>query len=166
MKLLHLTEYHCQINIHSHFVQMAAGPYDYELINDIEQYFIRFKLYRVIQDKTERRKVHYPQISPNNVISELFYDNFRDEALRINQLLEKFKNWNMVDCEVASTLYAVWNNRILRRQSVDYSALKQDFLGWSTRKKSIINKFDSIYNWMLENNVIPGGYGDIILKVA
>jgi type I restriction enzyme S subunit len=166
MKLLHLTEYHCQINIHSHFVQEAAGPYDNALINDIEQYFIRYKLYHVVQDKTERRKVHYPQISPDSVISELFYENFGDEALRINQLLEKFKNWSMVDCEVASTLYAVWNNRILRHQPVDYSMLKQDFLEWSSRKKSIINKFDNIYNWMLENNVIPGGYGDIILKVA
>lgn len=166
MKLLHLTEYHCQINIHSNFVQEAAGPYDNGLINDIEQYFIKYKLYSVTQDNTEKRKVHYTTISPNSAISELFYDNFQDEALRINQLLEKFKNWSMVDCEVASTLYAVWNNRILSHKAVGYSAIKQDFLKWSPRKKSIINKFDSVYNWMYENKVIPVGYGGIILKVA
>ncbi|WP_297096320.1 restriction endonuclease subunit S [uncultured Draconibacterium sp.] len=166
MKLLHLTEYHCQINIHSNFVQKAAGPYDSGLIKDIEQYFIKYKLYSVTQDNTEKRKVHYTPISPDSAISELFCENFQDETLRINQLLEKFRNWSMVDCEVASTLYAVWNNRILSHQAVDYSAIKQDFLKWSPRKKSIINKFDSVYNWMCENKVIPVGYGGIILKVA
>ena len=114
---------------------MIAEPYDNELNTDVKLYFIKYNLYPVIQDKTEKNKVNYTKVSPDDVISELLYVNFHGQALPLNKLLEKFRNWNMFDCEVASTLYTAWNNRILRYQLIDYSVLKQDLLERSVCKE-------------------------------
>ncbi|RIJ48753.1 hypothetical protein D1614_09490 [Maribellus luteus] len=162
MKLLHLTEYHCRINVNSHFVKKTAGPYDGKLIKDVEQYFQRFRLYSTEKEKKGNiTEVHYLPSLEFASIDEIFREKFEDEMLRINHLLSVMKKWELKHCEVISTLYAVWNNRIINNQPVSEHLLEQDFLQWSNRKKKY-DKDDIIiksFRWMKENGVVPTGWG-------
>ncbi len=164
MKLLHLTEYHCRIDLDSHFIKNVAGPYDENMIKDIELYFRRFHLYDIQKEKFNKNhsKISYTQIAPTEEINRLFSDNFNSEVLRINHLLKEMETWSYEECEILSTLYAVWNNRIILNQEITDKLLKQDFVDWHKQKAKYKDRLDGALKWIRDKGIIPTGWGDYI----
>ena len=80
-------------------------------------------------------KVTYTPLSASNELSSLFNREFKDQAESINNLLDKFQDKTWEFCERISTMYAIWNNRLIRKELFTYEILKQDFLAWDDKKK-------------------------------
>ena len=169
MKLLHLTEYICQIKLGSHYVKKTAGPYDEGMIDDIHRFFQQYNLFKIKKDKKGSfSEIHYIPSFEFGQIEERFLEIYSSEVVRVNDLLNRMKGWKLKHCEILSTLYAVWNNRIKRNQSTEKHLLKKDFFEWSNRKKEVFteNEVDKSIDWMKRKNIVPTGWGDFVEEIA
>lgn len=160
-KLLHLTEYHCKISLGSRYVKKVAGPHDEQLIKEIESALNRYRFYEIRKSR-DSQKVSYTKLSAASELDTLFAQNFTQQANQVNDFLSKFKGSTWEQCEIISTLYAVWNNRIIQKKEVTDEALKQDFLDWDTNKKKYKSRIDSALKWMRKESIVPDGWGALI----
>lgn len=161
-KLLHLTEYNCKIDIGSNFVKNVAGPHDGQLMEEIESTLKRFYFYDIKQSYEGNHKVNYTPLSSVRELEELFKSKFKSESERIDTFLAKFKISKWDQCEIISTLYAVWNNRLIKKEEVTDDLLKEDFLHWDAKKIKYKDRLDGALQWMKDKEVIPDGWGKLI----
>jgi type I restriction enzyme S subunit len=161
-KLLYLTEYCCKIDFDSHYVKKAAGPYDDELIKKIEVDFARLRFYNVVQDKTETKRVRYTALPGAKEMENLFLEHYPEESLKINNLLMKLRPLSWGECEVVATIYAVWNNRIIKKEPVTDDLLYNDFMAWDAQKIKYKDIFYKKLFWMKEENIIADGWGKYV----
>lgn len=164
MKLLYLVEHACYLNFNSQYTVKAAGPYDEKLIKEVEQKLSQMRFYQIEQDRRDNRRVHYTQLGSAPELDSLFNAHFANKKETIDQLLSNFKKLKWEQCEIIATLYAVWNNRILKKELVNDALLKQDFLDWDKNKAKYKNRLDEALIWMRDNGIIPTGYGKLIEK--
>lgn len=165
-KALHLVEYHCQMELNSQSMQFAAGPHDQEMMNYIDQKFFQFQ--HVKKEKEYiNGKTHYKYI-PTNRIQEIecAYENINSQKRKeIDNLLDKIATMDLARAEIVSTLYAVWNNRLIAKQAISEDDLLQDFYDWSKHKhdfpKELVLK---ALDFMREEGITPIGWGKYIDK--
>ena len=161
-KLLHLTEYFCKIDIDSNFSKNVAGPHDRPLINEIESTLERYRFYDINQSCKGNHKVNYRALSSVDELEDIFNTTFESERERIDAFLSKFRKSSWEQCEIISTLYAVWNNRLILNQEITDDLLKQDFLDWDAQKIKYMDRLDGALQWMKDKGVIPDGWGKLI----
>lgn len=164
MKLLYLVEHICYLDFNSQYIKKAAGPYDENLIREIEQKLSQMQFYQIQQDKKENKRVHYTRLGCADELDSLFTAHFVNEKEAVNELLTKFKHSTWDQCEIIATLYAVWNNRIIQNELINDALLKQDFLDWDKNKVKYKDRLDTALDWMRNNSIIPNGYGKLIEK--
>ncbi len=166
-KSLHLIGYCLQLNLGNEYIRNTAGPDDQLLMNYIDQ---KFKQYRHVNIKKERRSdgtVHYSYI-PTPLIQELemayeqYPQNIREH---IDVLLDKLNTMNLAGAEILSTLYAVWNNRIIKGEQITDDLLLADFYAWSQHKADFEEKrVRNALDYMRKENIVPIGWGKYIDK--
>ena len=166
-KSLHLIGYCVQLNLGNEYIRNTAGPDDQLLMNYIDQ---KFKQYRHVNIKKERRSdgtVHYSYI-PTPLIQELemayeqYPQNIRE---RIDVLLDKLSTTNLAGAEILSTLYAVWNNRIIKGEQITDDLLLADFYAWSQHKADFEEiRVRNALDYMRKENIVPIGWGKYIDK--
>lgn len=161
-KLLFLTEYICKIDFDSHYIQKVAGPYDDILIKCIEADFNRMRFFNVVQDNSDNKRVRYHALAGANELENLFLENFPDESVKINNTLLKFRPLSWGECELIATLYAVWNNRIIKNELITDELLYSDFMAWDVQKKKYHSVFHKWLFWMKDEKIIPDGWGKYI----
>lgn len=162
-KLLHLSDYHIlKRNLGQEYKQKAAGPYDNKFTVPFFNQTIKAGWFY----KQRLGKMNRIILGKNSIKSQSTYDFFTDDELqRIDKLINKFKSFDYKIPEIISTLYAVWNNRIIRKQEINNKALKQDFLDWDKGKAQYVHPKDRVtpaIKWMKENGFVPDGWGKII----
>lgn len=163
-KLLYLTEYICKIDFDSHYIQKVAGPYDDILIKTIEADFNRLRFFTVVQDKTDYKRVNYNALPGAQELERSFLEYFPDESVKINNTLLKFRPLSWGECELVATLYAVWNNRIIKSEPITDDLLYNDFMAWDKQKIKYKDIFHKWLFWMKEERIIPEGWGKYIEK--
>lgn len=164
-KMLHLVEYHCQLSSELKYQKNVAGPYAWELEHVIEPKLKSLRFFEIKKDKFgATSKVTYTPLSASNELTSLFNREFKDQAESINNLLDKFQDKNWEFCERISTMYAVWNNRLIRKELFTDEILKQDFLAWDDKKKRFIDVLDHTLEWIRKEKIEPVGFGDYIDK--
>jgi restriction endonuclease S subunit len=161
-KLFYLSE--CFIlkrNFGQKYYVQAAGPYD--------NIFTRVYFKQIEQSKWFIRRRNGNQYTfskgENHDKSLNIYSLFSDNELeRINMLISYFKKWTYELPEIIATLYAVWNNRIIKQELVTDDLLKKDFLNWDEQKIKFKDRLDNALNWMQEKRIVPDGWGKVIEK--
>jgi type I restriction enzyme S subunit len=165
MKELYLTEQLCELNLHSNFYRNTAGPYDENLVNNAESMLNRYKYYRTEKQWTRNGHtlVCYKEQSAAFEIMQLFEQNFAEKKELIDSLLDKLCKLTGDMNEIIATLFAVWNNRLIRKQSISDEVLLQDFYDWSEHKRDFPEKLVlKALGFMREENIIPSGCGKYI----
>lgn len=166
-KSLHLIGYCCQLDFGNEYIRNTAGPDDENLMNYIDSKFKQY--HHVVKEKEIFSNGHTHYIyKPMPQITELeeAFDSYPVKLRhRINALLDKMFNMDLARAEIVSTLYAVWNNRIIKGQKINDSSILSDFYDWS-KHKSDFNK-DLVLkalDYMKNNDIIPIGWGKYIDK--
>lgn len=162
MKLLHLADYHAiKRNLGQKFYQKAAGPFDngfiYPFFEEIERdgWFKRVK--------KDGRFYFSPGANHNQSLQMDAY--FSEEELgAVDQIIAYFNKDNYERPEIVSTLYAVWNNRIINGVEVSDALLKHDFLQWDGQKIKYQFRLSNELQWMKDKGVVPDGWGRLIEK--
>ncbi|TGM88670.1 restriction endonuclease subunit S [Leptospira licerasiae] len=163
-KLLHLCEYHIlKRNFGQHYIQKVAGPYDNKFtINFFQQierdrWFLRLK----------RDKQYFFEPGEKHDSSTKIYNYFTEEELSgIKGLIQLFRKTDFEKVEIVSTLFAVWNNRIIKGEPIVDELLKEDFLNWAPEKIKYKDRVDGALAWMREKGIVPDGWGPLIEKVG
>ena len=161
-KLLYLVEHVCLLNLRSNYIRQTAGPYDGILLKRVETMLQQYHFYDISQQHTDNKAVQYIPLSSAEELDDLFRKNFPTECDMIDTFLFKFHKATMEQCEIVATLYAVWNNRIIRQQEITDELLKADFLAWDPHKYKYRDRVMKALIWMRKENIIPVGWGDIV----
>lgn len=162
-KMLHLVQFHCNLDAPLQYKKKVAGPYCRDLESQLEQKLKQLRFFDIKKEKIkDYEQVVYTKLASSNELDRLFANEFEHKADEINNFLQKFRSKNTNFCEAVSTMYAVWNNRLLNKEAITDELLKTDFLKWDESKKKFIGKLDDILDWMRKNGVVPVGNGKII----
>ena len=166
-KVLHLAEYNCKTVLGGLYYQKTAGPHNDILINHIESKFRQMGHVKVSRDIVNGKKHFVYNTTVRTAESETAYKNLsKDYRTQIDSLIDILKPLTLKETEAISTLYAVWNNRIIQNQEINNRDLFKDFYNWSERKKKEFVDRDIIIalDTMKRHNIIPSGWGDYIGK--
>jgi len=161
-KLLHLCDYWAiQRNFQQKYYQKAAGPYDNAFTKQFFQQVLKAKWYKKIPNGAMNRIV----AGVNQEKSTNTYGYFTEEELaKVDQLIKYFRRYTYEQPEIISTLYAVWNNRLILGQNISDVLLKQDFLDWDEQKIRYKDRLNGALQWMREEGLVPDGWGKLIEK--
>lgn len=166
-KSLHLIGYHCQLDFGNEYIRNTAGPDDQKLMNYIDQKFLNYGQVRKVETRDSAGRKHYNYV-PTAKIDEIEFafeqypDNIQN---RINGLLAKIERMDLGRAEIISTLYAVWNNRLIKHEPISDDLLLADFYAWSDHKADfsrdlVLRGLD----YMRQEGIIPTGWGQYIDK--
>ena len=93
---------------------------------------------------------------------EQYPQNIREH---IDVLLDKLSTTNLAGAEILSTLYAVWNNRIIKGEQITDDLLLADFYAWSQHKADFEEiRVRNALDYMRKENIVPIGWGKYIDK--
>ena len=167
-KSLHLLEYHCDLDLRTDFIRNVAGPDDQNLMNYIDGKFRQYQQVRVIKEHDKDGWVHYNYIPTARIEEvEMAYEMKYPQNIRrkIDELLDKLALMDLACSEIISTLYAVWNNRLIKHEVVTDDDLITDFYAWSAHKADFSRvRVENALNYMRENQLVPHGTGRYIDK--
>ena len=166
-KSLHLIGYSLQLNLGNEYIRNTAGPDDQLLMNYIDQKFKRYRHVNIVKERLQDGRMHYAYI-PTALIQEveIAYEQYpQDVREQIDALLDKLNTMDLAGAEILSTLYAVWNNRIIKGDQITDDLLISDFYAWSAHKADFEEKrIRKALDYMRTQNIIPVGWGKYIDK--
>lgn len=164
-KSLHLVGCYAQLDLGEEYIRNTAGPDDQRLMNYIDR---KFKQYRHVNIEKERLldgKIHYTYTPTSRIQEvEMAYERYpQDIRERVDNLLDKLNLMNLAEAEILSTLYAVWNNRIIKGERITDDLLVSDFYAWSEHKADFGGrKVRRMLDYMCKENIVPIGWGKYI----
>lgn len=166
-KSLHLIGYCTQLNLGNEYIRNTAGPDDQQLMNYIDQKFRQYRHVNTVCEKLPDGKTHY-SYTPTPMIQdvEMAYEKYHKELReQVDALIDRLNTMDLAGAEILSTLYAVWNNRIIKQEQITDDLLIADFYAWSTHKADFEEaRVRKTLNYMRDNNIIPVGWGKYIDK--
>ena len=166
-KSLHLIGYYTQLNLGNEYIRNTAGPDDQQLMNYIDQKFRQYRHVNKVCEKIPDGRIHY-SYTPTPMIQdvETAYEKYPKELReQVDVLIDKLNTMDLAGAEILSTLYAVWNNRIIKQEQITDDLLIADFYAWSTHKADFEEaRVRKALNYMRSEGIIPTGWGKYIDK--
>jgi type I restriction enzyme S subunit len=160
-KTLHLVEYHCKVDYETCYRQKAAGPLD-------------IFIYRFIKEAAEKDwlRVHhknsfeYFELGTNlHAILSDFRTCFSGLAGELKFLLRLLKDQTTTQSELISTIYAVWNNFLIKGAAFTDEQLIAGVYEWSPEKEKFTElEILAKKKWMIKQGLVPVGCGKEITK--
>lgn len=89
-------------------------------------------------------------------------ETFKNSS-RIETMLKKVSPMDTEQIEIVATLYACWNDFLIKKKPVDDDQLIQEFRNnWHEKKKRFpIERLKKAISWMKKNDLIPEGRGKL-----
>lgn len=164
-KALHLSSYYSQSDLGACYIRNTAGPDDQSFMNQIDLKFKQYHHVEVFPNVTLDGKKHYVYRPTEDIhILEKVYDGYHEiTRQKIDFILSKMSSWDLAQSEIISTLYAVWNNRLIKNLPISDELLLADFYKWSEHKSEYSSaKVLKMLDYMRKENIIPIGWGKYI----
>lgn len=162
-KLLHLSDYFAiKRNLGQNYYQQAAGPYDNAFTIQYFKQVINAKWF----NRSKKGRQYAFSAGQQHQKSLNTYSYFTDEELnRVKEIINYFKRYDYEQPEIVSTLYAIWNNHIIRQEQITDDLLIHDFYNWDEQKKKYDrSRLEKALKWMRDKSFIPDGWGKAIEK--
>lgn len=155
-KLQHLAEHLMEADLNLNYYNQAAGPYDNKFMHTLRDKMKQQKWF-------SSRGYNYSPLEKSNEIDGHFSRYFGVNNEQFTKLIKLLGKASEDQCEIISTLYAVWNDRIIKEEPITYGAIIEDFFNWSERKQKYnTEQLTKAIKWMKENNLEPKGFGELI----
>lgn len=156
-----------KLNLGNEYIRNTAGPDDQRMMNYIDQKFKQFRHVNIIEEKLQDGRTHY-SYTPTALIEdvEIAYERYpQDVREQRDALLDKLNSMDLAGAEILSTLYAVWNNRIIKGEQITDDLLISDFYAWSKHKAEFEEaRVRKALDDIRIQNIIPTGWGQYIDK--
>src|SRR5690606_27147447 len=110
----------------------VAGPLDNSFTIPFFQQIEKSKWFS--RQKSGRQFVFSAGANHNKSLNT--YGYFSEEELsKVDRIINYFKKYDYEQPEIVSTLYAVWNNRLIMGQQIETETLIDDFYDWDEAKR-------------------------------
>lgn len=157
-KLQFLAEHFGGADLNLNYYFQAAGPYDPNYMHTLPNKMKQNKWFA-------EENYQFMPLEKVNDIDKYYAGYFapiEDKLSHVFTLLEKATE---AQCEIVATLYAVWNNRLIKHEVVTDDLLVADFYAWSSRKEQYSeDRIRTAITWMNVHNIIPTGFGKEIKR--
>lgn len=160
-KIIYLCEKHIGLeeDIESQYYRQAAGPYDPKTKRSIENNFRKQKWFDVKREPGKR--VKYIPLEKMGEHKKYFGRYFRQHSHKIHWIIELLRPFTSQQCEMVATLYAAWNDLLLKGDTpTDQSIIDEVLYRWHESKQLIDkNRWQKALLWMRKNKIVPAGSG-------
>jgi len=165
-KLFYLCDAETRLRLETEYRREAAGPLDARaLYNEsvgIEALAHRHGYFSASKTTSRSEAIRY-QPGPNlREITQRAPRVLGDDACeKIERLIQLFAEMDTDQCEIVATLYAVWNDLLLRHIDPLDASIIDEFLGhWHERKVRFSRvRLTKALRWMKTNELTPSGEG-------
>lgn len=159
-KLLFLSEYCAELDMHTEYVRHAAGPYSPKTLRSIDTQLQKAKWF--VYDKNNRGS-KYSRLDKSAEYVPYFDANFSAaQNATVERLVELFRPLDTERCEIVATLYGAWNDFLIDGCSPSDEQIADEVLThWSEEKKRIDkDRWLKAIGWMRKHQIVPCGYGE------
>lgn len=159
-KLLFLSEYCAELDMHTEYVRHAAGPYSPKTLRSIDTQLQKAKWF--LYDKNNRGS-KYSRLDKSAEYLPYFDANFSAaQNATVERLVELFRPLDTERCEIVATLYGAWNDFLIDGCSPTDEQIADEVLThWSEEKKRIDkDRWLKAIGWMRKHQIVPCGYGE------
>lgn len=159
-KITHLVEYHCAIDFEREPVRDAAGPVDYVSRRKVESLAKKQRWYAVVE-ATGRKGFRYMLGAETAKALPIAERTLGHQKSRVDALIEMMRPLNTRKCEIIATLYAAWNDLLLRgAKPSDEEILIEARENWHPKKLTIpTREWIEGLAWIRVGQLIPRGTG-------
>lgn len=155
-KLQYLAEHLAEVDLNWNYYRQSAGPYDPKFMHTVA---VKLKASKWFE---ERKYKFYP-LERVDKVDGYFDRYFKPAAAKLGSLFAALKNSTEDEAEIVATLYAVWNNRIIKKEAVNDDIIVSNFFEWSDRKKKYTPaQVAKALAWMKKSGFVPTGFGKVI----
>lgn len=158
-KLFYMLETHLDLNeFEGRYLRYRKGPFDGQMMASIAHDLEVAGWFREIEDDG---RYFYRSLDKAKEVSTLFAEAFDGRVDEIVRLIELLRPLDSDTAEVIATLYAAWNDFLLRGEAVDDAKLLTEVTtNWHESKKSIPQRaWKDGLRWMRQHGVVPRGTG-------
>lgn len=158
-KCLFVAQHHLRVgDFEESYKRMAAGPYDNALIHSVDSQVGKRRWFKA--EKVGDRYT-YRRLDKAGGHRQYFDRYFGVHAEQLGKLLDLFRPLDTDRAEIVATLYAVWNDFLLRGEPCDDDRLVAEVLtNWHDRKKRFDeDRWRRALGWMREKGLVPTGFG-------
>ncbi len=160
-KLIHLTEYHARLDeIQGEYQRQAAGPFDNRMVFGIA-HGLKKQQWFEIDEPLHQNAIYVPLAKAGGHAKYLPY--WQDKMAKIDEVLGLLGRATPAQCEIASTLYAAWNDLLIDGVEVtDERIIEQASKAelWHKTKEAIDpERWPKALQWMRDLDLVPTGYG-------
>lgn len=159
-KLQYLCENFAQLDVKTNYIKEAAGPLDSDFLYG---FIDEAKTKGWLEEEPIEKGYKY---QPGSAISELtkeYVKYFRPTGQKINFVLNLLHHKSTDEAELIATIYAIWNNAIIRGEEIKADQLIASVYEWSEAKaKFTKNNITDMWRWMKAKGLLPIGFGKYI----
>ena len=170
-KILYLADLHYSLELDGKYIKDTAGPVDNRMFyNEKIGLFPNGKSSDIgaVSKSTftkDGKVFKFSKISTSSATKK-FAQNlekvFNSKANDIKHIVKTLKPLNTDHVEAVATIYACWNDLLIRKKEPSQQTIIKEFFKWSKSKE----KFDEsdvikTYKWMIAKKLIPKGKGSV-----
>jgi len=157
-KILYMCEHHLGIDLQGNYKRDAAGPFDNNMLRSVCSQMARQKWYQGIQNDQGTRYIAMENAGRHSKYFDRYWQEYHND---FDNLIEAFRKLNTKRCEIITTLYAAWNDLILRSDVFDDNDIINEVLtNWHDSKAEISKKrWQNALGWMKQKGLVPRGLG-------
>ncbi len=161
-KTLYLIEKDIGFDFDNNYVREAAGPLS-ESIYKCES--VVSKKNKWIKVNKVKKHIEYEILSDFSKYSKYYDKYYSDYDNQIESIIEKVKNYSTDKSEMVATLYASWNDFIIKKEDVtDIKIVKDVRENWNdTKKRFNEQKWLDVLEEMKEIELTPKGNGNLTI---
>jgi hypothetical protein len=155
-KLQYLAEHLAEVDLNWNYYRQSAGPYDPKFMHTVA-----FKL--KASKWFEEKKYKFHPLEKADKIEGYYEGYFKPASAKLDSLFSALKQSTEDEAEIVATLYAAWNNMIIKKEDINDDVIISTFFEWSDRKKKYTRpQVAKALAWMKKNGFAPMGFGKVI----
>lgn len=150
MKLMYLAKHLKKIEFESNFMRGAAGPYDYNMLNAIDNLLQKHNWF--LMYKKDEKYPKYKPINDNATFIQEFNIFFADRKKDIDDLIKKFGSRDSENVGMFTTIYEAWRYLKSKGKKPTQPAIINEIWNcWNDEKRNIskerwIEHYNSMIN--------------------
>lgn len=163
-KLVYLSDLHLELNLEGEYLREAAGPLDQRaLYNERIGIESLAQKYRLFRPEPEGKMVRYRPLPDLNALEAFAVKYLGSKVEQIKTMCITFKKLNTEQSEIVATLFACWNDFLIRKRSPTEDEIMSEFLHHWHPKKSRFSRSRLVkaLGWMREQGLVPTGAGKL-----
>jgi hypothetical protein len=156
-KLFYLIDMSGDLDFATHYSRAKNGPLDERaMYNERIGIEAMAKRHELFTTETVGRRTRYIPLNLH-AMERLIAEHLGSKAAEMRSLAQRLAPMRVDQVEILTTLYACWNDLLIRRWPASDDAIITAFLDWHPAKKRFRARLPNALVWMRNQNLVPQG---------